>query len=141
MKKINNFFKQILIITFLISLLTLPYFIFAEEPAAGSIKSPLSALESIQPVSGYAVANEYSISNVVGKILTAFFSLIGIIFLILMIYGGYTWMTARGEEDKVRNAQSILQRAVIGFIITIASYAITYFIYGYVIAGSGTLNL
>jgi hypothetical protein len=51
-----------------------------------------------------------------------------------MIYGGVTWMTARGEGKKVETAQGAIQAAVIGLIIISAAYAITAFI------GDFTLN-
>jgi hypothetical protein len=63
-----------------------------------------------------------------------FFSFLAIIFLVLMIYGGVTWMTARGEGKKVETAQGAIQAAVIGLIIISAAYAITAFI------GDFTLN-
>ena len=39
-------------------------------------------------------------------------------------------MTAGGSEDKVALAKNTLTRALIGLIIIIAAYAITYFVFG-----------
>ncbi len=55
-------------------------------------------------------------------------SFLGVIFLILMVYGGYLWMTARGKEDQVNKARDLIIAAVIGLIIVIASYAISNFV-------------
>lgn len=60
----------------------------------------------------------------------AFLGLIGIIFLVLIIYSGFVWMTAMGEEAKVTTAKKIMTTAVIGVIIIIFGQVITLFIAG-----------
>jgi len=55
-------------------------------------------------------------------------SFVGVVFLILMIYGGFLWMTARGVEEQVTKAKNIIIAAIIGLIIVIAAYAISYFV-------------
>ena len=66
--------------------------------------------------------------TIVGKLINAFLSIFGILFMVLIIYGGYRWMMARGSEDEVKKARDILRGAVIGLVITLASYAIAYFV-------------
>ncbi|MBI4812330.1 hypothetical protein HY798_02705 [Candidatus Falkowbacteria bacterium] len=46
-----------------------------------------------------------------------------------MIYGGYTWMTASGNEQQVEKAKGIIKNAVIGLIVVLAAYVVTAFIY------------
>src|SRR3989339_514292 len=69
------------------------------------------------------------IAVLVGTVVKAFLSLLGIIFIGLVIYGGYNWMTARGDEAKVNKAKEVIQNAVIGLIITISAYAIWDFVF------------
>jgi len=64
----------------------------------------------------------------VQKVISVALSLLGVIFLGLSIYAGYLWMTARDEEAKVEEAQKILKAAVIGLIIVVSAYAISYFV-------------
>jgi len=40
-------------------------------------------------------------------------------------------MTAGGEDEKVTKAKDILQAAVIGLVITLSAYSITYFVTGW----------
>ena len=47
-----------------------------------------------------------------------------------MIYGGFMWMQARGNEEYVRKAKEIIWSAVIGLVIIGAAYALTTFIVG-----------
>jgi len=64
----------------------------------------------------------------ISSILTAALSFLGVIFLLLMIFGGILWMTARGNEKNVDRAKTIIFDSIIGLVIVIAAYAITYFV-------------
>ena len=67
--------------------------------------------------------------EIIASIIGVFLSFLGIIFLVLVIYGGFVWMTSGGNEAKVLKAKKILERAVIGLIIIMASYGITVFVF------------
>ena len=67
---------------------------------------------------------------IIGKIVGAALAFIGILFFILMIYGGFLWMTARGNEENVTKAKELIIAAVIGLVIVLAAYAITAYIGG-----------
>lgn len=69
-----------------------------------------------------------SLSLIIGRMVKALLSLSGVIFLVLTIYGGFTWMMARGNEQEITKAQGILRTAIIGLIIVLAAYAITAFV-------------
>lgn len=70
------------------------------------------------------------LSAQVGNIVGAILSFVGVIFLLLMIYGGLMWMTARGNEEQVQKARSTIVAAIIGLVVVMAAYAITSFIGG-----------
>lgn len=70
------------------------------------------------------------ISTIIGKIVGAGLAFIGIIFFILIIYGGFLWMTARGDEAQVTKAKDLIVSAAIGLIIVLSAYAITYYVGG-----------
>ncbi|MBT3816836.1 MAG: hypothetical protein HOG08_00640 [Candidatus Magasanikbacteria bacterium] len=65
------------------------------------------------------------VGSVVGTFINVALTMVGLIFLVLMVYAGYMWMTARGEESKVEKAQDIIRAAIIGLIIVMSAYAIT----------------
>ena len=68
------------------------------------------------------------LSSRLGVLIGAILSFIGVLFLVLIIYGGILWMTATGNEQQVTKAKSLIVQAVIGLIIVLAAYAITAFI-------------
>ena len=76
------------------------------------------------------MSKKNDLASIVGVVIQAFLSLLGVLFLVYMLYGGYNWMVAQGDEDKVKKAKETIQRAIIGLIIIIAAYAITYFVFG-----------
>lgn len=78
-----------------------------------------------------------SLPGIIQVAISAFLGLLGIIFLVLIIYSGFNWMTARGDEEKVTLAKETLTRAVIGLIIIIAAYSITYFVFTNLPGGGG----
>lgn len=62
--------------------------------------------------------------SVINQILT----FIGIIFFLLLIYTGFLWMNARGNEEQVTKAKKMVQEVTIGLIIIILAKIITQFI-------------
>ncbi|MDP3244635.1 MAG: pilin [bacterium] len=73
---------------------------------------------------------------VAGKIIQGALVIMGTIFGILVIYGGYLWMQARGNEEYVKKAKGILEAAIIGIVIVMGAYAITAFIVDRVITAA-----
>jgi cytochrome bd-type quinol oxidase subunit 2 len=80
---------------------------------------------------------DVDLGNTAEAIISAFLSILGVIFVILIIIAGYNWMTAAGDEQKVTKAKDTIRRAIIGLIIIVAAYAITYFVFTSMPFGSG----
>ena len=64
--------------------------------------------------------------------------LVGVIFLVLLIYAGFRWMTAGGNEEAIKDAKQMLLNAVIGLVIVLAGYAITTYVLQSVMMATGT---
>ncbi len=65
------------------------------------------------------------LGNLIGVVL----SLVGVFFFALMIYAGFAWMTARGNQEQEKKALDTITSAIIGIGIVLASYAITTFVF------------
>lgn len=83
---------------------------------------------------------ETTLTQFVANILNVFFGLLGTIFIILLVYGGYVWMTAAGNSEKVEKAQHTIRVAIIGLVIIASAYAITYFIFSRLPDSAETTN-
>ncbi len=68
--------------------------------------------------------------SLIGKVLGSVLGFTGTIFFILVVYAGLMWMTAGGNEDRIKKARQILIAAIIGLVIVLSAYAITQFIGG-----------
>jgi hypothetical protein len=77
---------------------------------------------------GYGATDEFTFSMIVGMVVQFLFGFLGILFTLLMVYAGYNWMTAQGDEGKVETAQNTMQQAVIGMIICFAGYSISNYV-------------
>jgi len=78
---------------------------------------------------GYSTAaGESGILFTIGLVINSALSVLGVIFLVLIVYGGYVWMTAGGDEAKVEKAKQTFGRAVIGLVIVLCAYAIADFV-------------
>ena len=77
---------------------------------------------------GYETSESKTLEDTISSIINIFLSFIGIIFMILLILGGFNWMTAGGREERVQEASRTIKQAIIGLIIVLGSYAISYFI-------------
>ncbi len=87
--------------------------------------------ENADAVRATSGLGEASIGEIVAAAIQAVLGLLGVIFLVLMVLAGFNWMTANGDEKKVEKATGTIKTAVIGLVIVLAAYAITYFIFRY----------
>lgn len=122
----------------ILPVLALAFFIFPVEAQALS-DGAQKALDGLKKAAGKAFQGNdqgltseegiiTSIPVAIGTVVGAGLALIGLVFLILMIYGGLMWMTARGNEQQVGKAKQLILAAIIGLFIVLSAYAITAYI-------------
>ncbi len=95
------------------------------------LSSPVLAAElnlGLEPVGAEIALPIADIRVVIVRIINIALGFLGILVVLLMLYGGFTWMTAGGDEKKIETAKKIITNAVIGLIIIILSFAISSFI-------------
>jgi hypothetical protein len=129
MRKHFQIISSLLILT---AVLILPYFVFAQSGPEDS--SILNKLSTVADNGGYNIGANSGLMVVIGTIVQAVLGLLGAIFIILMVYAGFLWMTAAGLEPKIEKAQSIIKTSIIGLVITLSSWAIWSFIFANFIA-------
>jgi cytochrome bd-type quinol oxidase subunit 2 len=95
--------------------------------AADNLQSFGTNLGKVGKIAGFNI-EQTSPDSLIVTIINIALSFLGVIFLVLMIYGGYLWMTARGNEQQAQKARDLIIAAVIGVVIVVAAYAITWFI-------------
>lgn len=62
----------------------------------------------------------------IGVLVNTVLMLVGIVFLIITVYSGITWMAAAGNEEKIEISQKRIKRAFIGLLIVMGAWILTY---------------
>jgi len=106
--------KKIACLLVIISSLTLPV-----------VAHALGGLEKTANKAGF---EENDLIKISGNVLNVILSFVGVLFLVMMLAGGFIWMTASGRPERVSVAQKLIVAGVIGLVIVVSAYAITTFI-------------
>ena len=64
------------------------------------------------------------IPTLIGKIIAGALGVVGSIALLMFIFGGLTWMTSGGNDEKIKKGKQIIVWAVFGIIIIFTSYSL-----------------
>ena len=65
---------------------------------------------------------------IIAVVIQGLFGLIGVVFFVLILWGGFQWMTAAGNEEKIGKAKKLIVQAVIGLAIIILGFSIATFV-------------
>ncbi|HTK04595.1 MAG TPA: hypothetical protein VL500_03360 [Candidatus Eisenbacteria bacterium] len=76
------------------------------------------------------------VRTTVSNVIKAFMGLLGIVAVIIILLGGFKWMTAGGNEEKVSEAKKLIISGIIGLVIILSAYAIAQFVVGAIINGT-----
>ncbi len=66
------------------------------------------------------------IANLVGYVL----SFIALIAVIMIIFGGFQWLTAAGDDERISSAKRTISSAIIGLVIVFLAWSIVSFVIG-----------
>ena len=62
---------------------------------------------------------------------------LGIIAIVVMLYGGFVWLTSGGNEEKVGQAKKVISAGILGLVIIFISFAIATFVIEQLISATG----
>jgi len=116
--------RWIIAITFGLQILVAVPVLAADDYGLGTAAKTAGIIKSETEAKGGTALAELS-----GRVIRAALTIIGVIFLLLMVYGGFMWMIARGDKEKVTQGRETIINATIGLVIVLAAYAITQFIF------------
>lgn len=85
----------------------------------------------------FNIDNSNLFNEILSSVIFTVLSLLGTIFLILLIYAGIRWMTAGGREEVLNKAKDTIKQAIIGLLIVTGAYAISsFFFWAWQLAGN-----
>lgn len=79
------------------------------------------------PESGIALGKR-SLQATVVRLINVALSLLGIIAVVIVLIGGFKWMTAGGNDDKVAEARKLIFAGIVGMAILLSAWAIARFV-------------
>lgn len=65
---------------------------------------------------------------IVASVIRIILGFLGIVAVIIILLGGFKWMTAGGNEDKVAEARKLIISGVVGLVIIMAAFGIAQFV-------------
>ena len=68
------------------------------------------------------------VRSTIGQIINVIMGLLGTVAVVIILIGGFQWMTASGDDDKVATAKKVLTAGIIGLAIVLAAFSITKFV-------------
>ncbi|MFO0780737.1 MAG: pilin [Candidatus Gracilibacteria bacterium] len=92
---------------------------FTAVHAQGFI-SPGDSPQAIQTATG----GTGSFRQLALTIVNFFLTFLGLIAVVMIIYGGFLYVSAAGNQEKIESAKKIIMYAVIGIIVILLSFAI-----------------
>jgi type IV secretory pathway VirB2 component (pilin) len=105
-------------------------FFLVPTPVHAQLEATLGDdLTSIGEASGLdSAGGGEGLPDMVGRIIKVVLGLLGVVLVVIIVYAGFLWMTAGGDEKKVKDAKAWMTNAIIGLVIIVAAYAITDFV-------------
>ena len=114
----KKFIKQALIV---LGLMAGAIAVFSMIPvASAALISPSDVPSEVSAATG----GEGSIKSLVLRIVNYALTFLGIVAVMIIIFAGFTYVTAAGAQDKVDNAKKMIMYALIGIVIILLSFAI-----------------
>ena len=95
------------------------------RPVVAHAQATSLSIESIGSQLGLGNAD---LKTVVINVIRWALGLLSLLAVSYVIYGGFLWMTAAGNEQRIEKAKQVILQACIGIVIILLAWAIVYFV-------------
>ena len=109
----------------LTGLLAAPFAVFAMSPIAGA---QYNLGGGVNDAKGEGVAESANPAAIVTNVINVALWVVGVLAVIMLIWGGIKYATSAGDANKVTSAKNTVMYAVIGLVVAIFAYAIVNFV-------------
>lgn len=87
-----------------------------------------SSAQSIDFPANFVGFSSQDLKDTIENIIRIIVGFLGIITVIIILYGGFVWMSSFGEEDKIDRAKKLIGAGVVGLVVVLAAYAVASFV-------------
>jgi hypothetical protein len=125
MKKLSKYLIALAVVSFLV-VPALSFQALAQTPPPATGGDPFGINPVTTGLDG--VLADGDPREMAGRIINVALGFLGLIAVVIILMGGFKWMTAGGNEDKVSEAKKLLGAGVIGLAIVLAAWAVSSFV-------------
>jgi hypothetical protein len=123
--------KILLSLTFLFAAFGIPILLFGasqEDLVKKDFTENINSSLEVFSIKAFLGDREIRVTDVFVVLIYFFLVAAGMVFVALMVYGGYLWLTAAGKEDQVKKARETIVYATIGMVMILSAYSISFYI-------------
>ncbi len=123
---------------FILTVLLCTGIFFAQPILAASPVDP-DAFASFAANAGFSTGP--SITVIIARLIRTVISFLGIIAVMIVLYGGFMYMTAGGNEDRLKKAKNSIKNGLIGLVIVLSSFAIAQFVISKLVGATSNADI
>jgi len=113
--------KKNIIKTIIVIIIFSVFILSSPAVYAGTVKTTTGGTVSLtNPLTGNETPT--TIPTLIGYLIKAIMGIVGSLALVMIIYGGFVWMTAAGNTEKITQGKNILVWAIIGLVVIFSAY-------------------
>jgi hypothetical protein len=110
-------------------LLSLALMAFIAVPVITSAAPSINGADITSEFTNAAgIETDQDLPAILGNIVYIILSFLGIVAVLIILLGGFKWMTAQGDDTKVDKAKKLIYSGIIGLVIIFAAFAIAIFV-------------
>lgn len=121
--------KKKIIVFSLIAIIFFPLVALAQDwtpdPGGDGFSDPDYEKELVK---GTSVLERGNLVTIIFNLIKYILAFLGVIAMIVILYAGFNWMTAGGNDEKVGKAKKTLIAGLIGLVIVLLAFAIATFV-------------
>ncbi|MBI2484628.1 hypothetical protein HYW18_00510 [Candidatus Uhrbacteria bacterium] len=105
-----------------------------EDTFSTSEDSPITASELLEvddtgrTFGQVAGLGQQDLRYTIARIVRAIITFLGVVAVVIILWGGFKWMTSGGADEKVKDARKLIVMGIVGLAIVLSAYAIANFV-------------
>jgi hypothetical protein len=99
----------------------------SDSTSGGTLTEVKTGLDKTAGKAGISTAQTGAdLPAMAGRFINYFFGILGVIFLTVILIGGYQWITAGGNEEKLGKAKGWIINGINGMIVVFLAYVLVF---------------
>ncbi|OJI06541.1 hypothetical protein BK004_02990 [bacterium CG10_46_32] len=96
--------------------------------AVGDARGKLNIVGGITELGNVNISSDAGLYDKIASIINTLLGFVGVVSVVLIIYAGFRWMTASGNEEQITDAKGTIRNAVIGIAVIFLAFVVTNFV-------------